>query len=201
MQPPALPQNDTPRHGPITQALIELGQGEQEALKRLLPLVYDELKGLARGHRFKWQGGQNIPGTTSLVHEAYLKLVDQTQVNWQNRAHFFYYASRTMRSILVDNARRYQRQKRAGERKAVPLDDVVLVSEERSEELLALDEALSRLQEQDERIGKIVECRFFGGLSVEETADTLSISPATVKRGWNVARSWLYRELQPESDS
>ena len=83
----------------------------------------------------------------------------------------------------------------------MPLDDVVLVSEERSEELLALDEALSRLQEQDERIGKIVECRFFGGLSVEETADTLSISPATVKRGWNVARSWLYRELQPESDS
>lgn len=181
----------------VTALLIQLGRGTPGAMEELMPLVYSELKSMAHGQRRGWRD-QRSPGTTSLVHEAYLKLVDQTQIEWQNRAQFFYIASRAMRSVLIDNARRAMRQKREGERRAIPLSDAYLVSQERGDELLALDSALSHLEGVDERLARIVECRFFGGLSVEETAESLSVSVATVKRGWNLARGWLYRELSKD---
>jgi len=183
----------------VTSLLLEYRDGDRSAMDRLLPIVYDELHSLARGHRNRWSSS-SASGTTSLVHEAYLKLVDQTQVEWQNRRHFFYIASRAIRSILVDNARYHQRQKRGGGLRRVELEDSVLVSEQRCEELLALDSALDRLRNESERLCRIVECRFFGGLTVDETADTLEVSPATVKRGWNLARVWLYRRLESEQD-
>jgi RNA polymerase sigma factor (TIGR02999 family) len=156
-------------------------------------MVYDELLALARGQRAAWNGFEK-PGTTSLVHEAYLKLVDQTRVDWRSRAQFFYVASRAMRSILIDNARWHGRAKRDGGVR-VPLEEGHLVSAERADELLAVDRALARLSAAEERLGRIVECRLFGGLTVEETAETLEVSPATVKRGWDLARAWLHREL------
>jgi RNA polymerase sigma factor (TIGR02999 family) len=186
------------RGGDITALLNEFARGDRSAMQQILPLVYSELHKLARYHRYRWNG-HRAPGTTSLVHEAYLKMVDQTHVQWENRRQFYYIASRAMRSILVDNARRFQRQKRGGGQRAIPLDAAILFSEVRSTEVLALDEALDRLLGSDERLGRIVECRFFGGLTVEETAEALDISPATVKRGWNLARAWLYRELSQDS--
>jgi len=181
----------------ITALLLEIGR-DQAAYERLVPLVYEEMRRLARSQKFRWRDSR-APGTTSLVHEAYLKLVDQTQVDWKSRGQFFYIASRTMRSILIDNARWHRRTKREGDRRRVELDDDVLVSEQRSDELLALDEALSRLKTSDERLSRIVECRVFGGLTVAETAEALSLSPATIKRGWELARVWLYRELRAEA--
>ena len=130
------------------------------------------------------------------MHEAYLKLVDQTHVQWQSRGQFFAIASRAMRSVLVDNARHWQRLKREGGRERVELDEAMLVSEARSDEVIALDAALVRLDGADSRLATIVECRFFGGLTIEETAEALGLSPATVKRDWVAARTWLYRELQ-----
>lgn len=183
----------------VTALLVAVSCGDRQALDLLLPLVYEELGRLAHQHRYRWNG-QPSPGTQSLVHEAYLKLADQSRITWQSRAQFFYLASVAMRSILVDNARRHRRQKRGGNQRAVPLDDVVLVSREKSDELLALDEALVRLKVHDERQVRIVECRFFGGLTVEETAEVLGISSATVKRGWDQARARLYEDLHgPES--
>jgi RNA polymerase sigma factor (TIGR02999 family) len=185
--------------GEVTSLLIELGEGKQGALDRLLPLVYGELHVLARAQRYRWRG-PDTPSTTSLLHDAFLRLVDQTRIEWQNRRQFFYLASLAMRHVLVDNARRTHRRKRGGGLRHVPVDDVVLVSEERGEELLALDEALTRLEAEDERLGKIVECRFFGGLTIEETGEALDISPATVKRGWTLARSLLYRALRSDPE-
>jgi RNA polymerase sigma factor (TIGR02999 family) len=184
--------------GEVTALLLELGHGNEGALDRLLPIVYDELRQLARAHRYAWgpgPSGARIPGTQSLVHEAYLKLFDHSQVEWHNRAQFFCLASRAMRSILIDSARRQLRQKREGERKALPLEEAMLVSQTRSEELLALDEALIRLRAESGRLADIVDCRVFGGLTVEETGDALSVSPATVKRGWNAARAWLFQAM------
>lgn len=129
------------------------------------------------------------------MHEAYLKLVNQTHIDWQSRGQFFAIASKAMRSVLVDNARHWQRLKREGARERVELEEGMLVSEARSEEVLALDGALERLNSADARLATIVECRFFGGLTVEETAAALGLSPATVKRDWVAARTWLYREL------
>jgi RNA polymerase sigma factor (TIGR02999 family) len=183
------------RRGDVTALLNEAGQGNPDAMRQLVPLVYDELRALAHRHRFQWRDAQS-PGTASLVHEAYVKLVDQTRVRWESRAQFFYLASQAMRSILIDNARYFSRQKRGGSPKQVPLTDNLLVSEARSDELLELDEALTRLQVADDRLGRIVECRFFGGLTIEESAEALGLSPATVKRGWVLARAWLYRELR-----
>jgi RNA polymerase sigma factor (TIGR02999 family) len=164
-------------------------------LDQLMPLVYGELKALARTNRYRWNGLQ-APGTTSLVHEAYLKLAEQGPTAKANRRQFFALASRAMRSILIDNARWHGRQKRGGGRNPLPLDESTLVSAERSEELIALDQGLTSLEEQEPRLARIVECRCFGGLTVEETAEALEVSPATVKRGWRLARAWLYRELQ-----
>lgn len=183
------------RRGEVTALFSELGTGrDDEVLARVVPLVYDELRLLARHHRFRWRHDHS-PGTVSLIHEAYLKLVEQSQVRWESRAQFFYLASRAMRSVLVDNARYSLRQKRGGALVRVPLSDEMLVSEERSDELVALDEALTRLQASDDRLARIVDCRFFGGLTIEEAADALGLSPATVKRGWLLARAWLFHEL------
>jgi RNA polymerase sigma factor (TIGR02999 family) len=196
----ANPGKSAPRPG-ITALLERARAGDQRALDDVMPLVYDELRALARRHRAGWRpGGVARPlGTNSLVHEAYLRLLGQTHVEWQSRAQFFFLASRAMRSILVDNARHQLRHKRGGGRQAVPLENAMLVSEARAEELVALDEALDRLGARDERLGRIVECRFFGGLSIEETGEALGVSAATVKRGWGVARTWLFRELHDGS--
>jgi RNA polymerase sigma factor (TIGR02999 family) len=180
--------------GDVTALLAAYSRGQSKALDQLLPLVYDELRRLAHRRRYQWRE-EPAPGTTSLVHEAYLNLVDHSRCQWQDRRHFFYFASVAMRNILIDNARRYRRLKRSGDAEPLERHEPRLVSQARSEELLALDDALTRLQQADERLAHIVECRFFGGLSIEETAEALSLSPATVKRGWITARSWLYKEL------
>jgi RNA polymerase sigma factor (TIGR02999 family) len=179
----------------VTGLLSRMGQGGAPAMDRLIPLVYDELHELAHRQRARWGVDERVPGTTSLVHEAYVRLVDQTRVQWQSRGQFFAIACRAMRTILIDNARRAGRQKRGGGVPDLPLDAAVLVSADRTDELLALDQALERLEGQDPRLVRIVECRVFGGLSIEETARALAVSPATVKRGWNLARTWLFREL------
>ena len=185
--------------GEITRLLSQLGghsdARQNEVLSRLMPLVYGELKVLARSNRYRWRGGEASPGTTSLVHEAYAKLALHSRIDYENRRQFFGVASRAMRSILIDNARRYLRQKRGGGVEPLALDENRLVSAERSEELLALDAALDALEKQEPELARIVECRIFGGLTVDETAEALAISPATVKRRWSLARAWLYREL------
>lgn len=188
--------------GEITQLLERLdrdrGTARDAVLEQLMPMVYRELKELARANRYRFAGDAG-PGTTSLVHEAYLKLAGGAGASYANRRHFFAIASRAMRSILVDNARRQSRQKRGGGRRQAPLGESMLVSAERPEELLALDEALDRLDSREPRLARIVECRCFGGLTIDETAEALEVSPATVKRGWSLARTWLYRELQSAS--
>jgi len=185
--------------GEITRLLEQLdteqGAARTAVLDQLMPLVYGELKALARANRYRWSGLE-APGTTSLVHEAFLKLSDQASVGLTNRHQFFALASRAMRSILIDNARWHGREKRGGGKAPLALSESMLVSAERSTELLALDEALGRLEEREPRLARIVECRCFGGLTVDETGEALEISPATVKRGWSLARTWLYRELR-----
>lgn len=179
----------------VTVLLSQLMQGDQAAAERLMPLVYDELKRLARSYMRRERKDHTLQ-TTALVHEAYLKLVRQEVVHWQGRSHFFGIAAQLMRRILIDHARRYLREKRGGAREVLPLNEALVFSPERSEELVRLDEALVRLSALDERQGKIVELRFFGGLSVEETAKFLGISPKTVKRDWAVAKVWLHREMR-----
>jgi RNA polymerase sigma factor (TIGR02999 family) len=181
------------RREEITAWLDAAAAGRPEATAELLPLVYEELAELA--HRQRWRFRAELsPGTKSLVHEAYLKLAGRT-APWGNRAVFFAVAARAMRSILVDNARHFARAKREGRLERVPLDEGHLVSEQRGPDLLALDAALDRLAGSEERLARIVECRFFAGLTVEESAEALDLSPATVKRGWILARAWLAREL------
>jgi RNA polymerase sigma-70 factor (ECF subfamily) len=179
----------------VTVLLSELSRGNEEAADKLVPLVYSELKRLARSY-MRRERPEHTLQATALVHEAYLKLVRQHDVNWQSRSHFFGIAAQLMRRILIDHARGHLREKRGGANQAVPLDDALVFSPEHSEELVRLDEALVRLSEFDERQGKIVELRFFGGLSVEETAEYLGISPKTVKRDWAVAKAWLHGELK-----
>ena len=185
--------------GEITRLLerldTEMESGRKAVLKELMPLVYGELKALARSNRYRWSGVESL-GTTSLVHEAYLKLADQNRADFANRRQFYALASKAMRNILIDNARWHGRQKRGGGGKPAVIEESMLVSAERSEELLALDEALSSLEEREPRLARIVECRCFGGLTVDETAHALDVSSATVKRGWSLARTWLYRALK-----
>jgi len=185
--------------GEITRLLERLegerGKGKAAVLDELMPLVYGELKALARANRYRWRGVKSL-GTTSLVHEAYLKLAGQTRADYANRRQFYALASKAMRSILIDNARWHSRQKRGGGRTPVVFEESMLVSAERSEELLALDQALDRLEESEPRLARIVECRCFGGLTVDETAEALDVSSATVKRGWTLARTLLYRALK-----
>jgi len=184
----------------ITGLIRAWGAGDRTALDRLTPLVYDELRRIARRH-MRNQGGGHALQTTALVHEAYLHLMD-ANANWQDRAHFFAASAQIMRRILIDLARAHHAQKRGGgvgpinHSAAVNLDELPSPSSDRSGELLALDEALTRLEQMDGRKAKVIELRFFGGLSVEEAAEVLKVSPQTVMRDWRLARVWLARELR-----
>jgi RNA polymerase sigma-70 factor, ECF subfamily len=182
--------------GEVTNLLIQLKNGNRDAEPRLVPLVYAELRRLA-GHYMRGERPGHTLQATALVHEAYLRLVGQKEISWQNRAHFFGVAANLMRRILVDHARAKQAKKRGGSGQKLSLDEAVLVKPEAPEQFLALDEALERLAKRDPRQSRIVELRFFGGLSEEETAEVLGISTRTVKRDWSVARAWLYQQLNP----
>lgn len=179
----------------VTLLLSALTRGDQDAGARLIPVVYNELRRLA-GSYMRHERPDHTLQATALVHEAYLKLVEQQSVNWQSRAHFFGVAAQLMRRILIDHARGHLRQKRGGEYKKVSLNDAFIFSPEQSVELLAVDESLQRLAKLDERQARVVELRFFGGLSVEEAAAVLGISAKTVKRDWSVAKAWLYADLK-----
>jgi RNA polymerase sigma factor (TIGR02999 family) len=189
----------------ITDLLIAAERGDSAALESLFPLVYDSLRTLARRQRRAWQGNLTL-NTTALVHEAYLKLVNQERIAATSRTHFFAVAATAMRHILCNYARDRRRLKRGGDADHVSLDDAAdvapdlrsVVSDEDADALSALDDALRRLALADPRQARIVECRFFAGLGIEETAQALGISPATVKRDWTFARAWLYREIQLE---
>jgi RNA polymerase sigma factor (TIGR02999 family) len=184
-----------PSPGEITQLLIDLGKGDKDAEARLIPLVYDELRRLAS----RFMRGERPNHTlqpTALVHEAYLRLIEQERVEWRNRAHFFGVAAKLMRRILVDHARARLTAKRGAAEQAVHLKEGFVFAEERAGEFVALDEALQRLAQFDPRLERIVEMRFFGGLSVEDTAEALGISTRTVKRDWNAAKAWLRGEMR-----
>ena len=179
----------------ITALLIDWSNGDKSALDKLLPLVERELHRLAHSYMRKENPAHTLQ-TSALVNEAYLRLVDQRNTQWQNRAHFFGIAAQIMRRILLNYARDRQRVKRGGNAIQISLSDVPVISTEKSGELLALDEALRKLTAIDERKGQVVELRFFGGLTVEETAEVLKVSPVTVTRDWNLAKAWLARELE-----
>ena len=183
----------TPSSQEITQLLLAWSDGDQAALEKLTPLVYAELHRLAKGYMFGERPGHTLQ-TTALINEAYMRLIDWKNVRWQGRAHFFGVAAQVMRRILVDFARARHYAKRGGAAAQVSLDEAVTIHEDRSAELIALDEALKSLAEIDPRKSQVVELRFFGGLSAKETAEALKVSLRTVEREWNSARAWLYRE-------
>jgi RNA polymerase sigma-70 factor (ECF subfamily) len=181
----------------ITELLIDWSNGNQQALDRLFPLIEKELHRLAHYYMRRVQPGNTLQ-TTALINETYIRLVNQRDVEWQNRAHFFGISAQIMRRILLNYVRDQKRLKRGGGAMPISLSNVAVVSPEKSEELLALEEALSRLQQFDERKSKVVELRYFGGLSVEETAEVLKVSQITVTRDWNMAKAWLAREIRCE---
>lgn len=179
----------------VTRLLIEWSKGDKLVLEELFPLVYGELQKIARRY-LRGEHRAITLQTTALVHEAYLKLIDQNRVQWQNRAHFFGIAAQAMRRILLDNARRRLAGKRGQGARHISIDSGEIdISDERAAELVDLDEALERLQEVDPDKARIVELRYFGGLSIEEAAEVLGVSVATVNRGWRTARAWLHSEL------
>jgi len=184
----------------VTQLLVAWGNGDQVARDELMSVVYQELHRLAHHYMQRESPGHTLQ-TSALVNEAFLRLVDQRQVRWQNRAHFYGIAAQMMRRILVDYARSRRYAKRGGGVPEMPLDEALIVSDERSAEVLALDETLQRLAEFDPRKSQIVEFRFFGGLSIEETAEVLAVSPGTVMRDWTLAKAWLRREMSTNASS
>jgi RNA polymerase sigma factor (TIGR02999 family) len=192
---------ETTGTGTVTRLLNDFANGDRAALETLFPIVYDQLRILAHRQRGKWDGDATM-GTTALVHEAYLKLVDVKQIGARTRVHFLKVASMAMRQILCNYARDQRAAKRGGSSPRVSLDLLgegaahVAFTDEQSETLAELDEALERLTALDPRLAAVVECRFFGGLTLEDTAEALEVSVATVKRDWALARAWLYRELQ-----
>jgi RNA polymerase sigma-70 factor, ECF subfamily len=188
MQSPSSPPHE------ITQLLAEWSEGNQAVLDRLYPLVYDELRRLAHRYLRRERKGHTLQ-TTALINEAYLRLVDQKHVHWENRSHFFGISAQIMRRILIDHARRHKYAKRGGGAPKISLEEAAVVAKERAQELLQLDEALNTLAKMDARRSQVVELRFFGGLSNEEIGKLLNISPNTVIRDWNLARAWLYKEL------
>jgi RNA polymerase sigma factor (TIGR02999 family) len=188
---PQAPQ-DSPQE--VTQLLIDWSNGDQNAFERLLPLVYNELRKLAGRYLARERQNHTLQ-STALVHEAYLRLIDQNRVQWRNRAQFFGVASQMIRRILVDHARSHHAAKRGSGALKLSLDEAVAVPGGKDLDLVALDDALRSLAEMDEQQARIVELRFFGGLSIEETAEVLNISPATVKRDWASAKAWLYRDM------
>jgi RNA polymerase sigma factor (TIGR02999 family) len=179
--------------GSVTDALLAIRDGERSGVGRLFAIVYDELGRVAR--RQLGPGARQTLDTTSLIHEAYLRMVDQTRVTFADRAQFFAYASRAMRSILVDHARRRCAEKRGGGVRPLPLEESIAGVAYQTDLLLAVDEALDRLDALEPRLRQVVECRYFGGMSEEDTATALGISPRTVRRDWRKARAWLYDEL------
>jgi RNA polymerase sigma-70 factor (ECF subfamily) len=185
-----IPQN-------VTQLLLGWGKGDKEALDQLLPIVYEELRRQAAHYLRRERVGHTLQ-TTALIHEAYLRLIDQRNVQWQNRAQFFGIAAQLMRRILVDHARTKKRAKRGGSDIRVSLGEANALTRVQDLDVVALHEALERLELIDEQQSKIVELRFFSGLTVEETAEVLSISTATVKRDWSMAKAWLHREIIPD---
>jgi RNA polymerase sigma factor (TIGR02999 family) len=178
----------------VTKLLVKWSKGDSAALDALIPLVYGELRRLAR-HYLQREGQNHTLSSTSLVHEAYLRLITQTEVSWQNRAHFFGVASKMMRRILVDHARKYAYAKRGGGATTLALDEALCSPQRRDIDLVALDDALNSLAKLDQRQSRLVELRFFGGLSIEETSEVLGVSTPTVKRDWASARAWLFREI------
>jgi len=184
-----------PTPADVTSLLNELAAGDQEAAAKLVPLVYEELHRLAV-RRLRHERPDHTLQATALVHEAYVKLAAQKDIKWQNRAQFFGVASQVMRRILVDYARGQQRVRRGGKQQKMSLDDVVLVSPDRTEEVLTVHESLSRLEKLDARQARIVELRYFGGLTVEEIAEVVGISTKTVMRELNVAKAWLYGDMK-----
>lgn len=186
----------------VTQLLHDWSKGNEQALEELLPVIYNELRKLAHNFLYRERPGHTLQ-TTALVHEAYLKLIDQKDARWQNRSHFFAIAAQAMRRILIDSARRHAAMKRGGPQEKLSLDEVPDVSLEPNTKLLALDEALKALAEIDPEQSRIVELRYFGGLTIEETAEVMKSSPATIKREWAMARAWLHQALtqQPPDET
>ena len=181
----------------VTQLLVAWGNGDQVARDQLMSVVYQELHRLAH-HYMKRESPGHTLQTSALVNEAFVRLTNQKDVEWQNRGHFFAIAAQMMRRILVDYARRRQNQKRGGDARRVDLDEGMFVPDERATDLIALDDALKRLAEFDPRRSQIVELRFFGGFSIEETAEVLEVSPGTVMRDWTLAKAWLRKEISSD---
>lgn len=180
--------------GKVTDLLIDWRNGNEAAFDSLFAVVYDELRRLASNYMRRERADHTLQ-TTALVHEAYLKLVRQSDAPVENRIHFFAVAAKVMRQILIDHARTRHYEKRGGHAQRISLEDAAVLSDERADELIALDEALSELAAQDERQSHIVEMRYFGGLTIAETAEYLKVSPDTVTRDWNMSKAWLYRRL------
>lgn len=178
----------------VTKLLEAWSDGDGAALEQLMPLVYDELRRMAKRYMNSQPSGHTLQ-TTALIHEAYLKLAENREKHWQNRAHFFAVAAQAMRHILVDRARARKAEKRGGAAQKVSLEEAAIISNERISEVIALDDALKNLEKEDARKSRVVELRYFGGLSVEETAEVLKISSETVMRDWRFAKTWLLREL------
>jgi RNA polymerase sigma factor (TIGR02999 family) len=181
----------------VSQLLVGWNQGDQGALNQLLPLVYAELRRLAR-RSLRHERPNHTLQTTALVHEAYMRLVDQKSANWQNQVQFFAVASQLMRRILVDYARNHHAAKRGGGAAKLSLDEAMIVSGDRGADLMALDESLNNLAAMDPHQGRLVELRVFGGLTVEETAEALGVSPRTVKREWSIAKAWLHGQISKQ---
>lgn len=178
----------------LTQLLIRWKNGDQDALDKLMPLVYDDLHQMARRHMLHQSPGHTLQ-TTALIHEAFIKLFGQSEKHYENRSHFFAVAAQAMRHILINYARSKQTDKRGGKGQQVSLEDAMMVTDEPTAELIALDDALKELEKLDPRKCRVVELKYFGGLSLEETAEVLKVSSATVSRDWEMAKNWLHREL------
>jgi RNA polymerase sigma-70 factor (ECF subfamily) len=178
----------------VSQLLADCGEGDQAAFNQLLPLVYDELHRLASSYMGHERPNHTLQ-TTALVNEAYLRLADQRDARWQNRVHFFAVAAKVMRQILIDHARRRTRAKRGGNQTRLSLDEAAILSDERATDLLALDDALTKLAGVDARKSRVVELRFFSGLTIEEVAEVFKVHPKTIARDWALARAWIYREI------
>jgi len=189
-----LPKNE------VTQLLLRWSEGDKAALGKLMPLVYRELRRLA-GHYMRRERPGHTLQASALVNEAYLRLVDYRRMQWQNRAHFFAVAAQAMRRVLVEHARSRQYAKRGGTAQRISLDDVAVLTDQQAAELVALDDALTSLEALDDRKARIVELRYIGGLSIEEAAETLGVSTATVERDWRSAKAWLYRAISQEKDT
>lgn len=196
-------ENEQPDRDPdvIAPLLIRFEHGDRAAFDELIPILYGELRTIAHRHRLRWTGGETL-GTTALVHELYLKLAQRPRASYFSRAHFLAVAARAIRQILIDAVRAGRAGKRGGGARQVPLEQVqeILgafpeISEHDEDAIMSLNESLQRLEAESERHGRIVECRFFGGMTIEETAEALDISPATVKRGWATAQAWLLRDM------